>query len=176
MKKHPKSTPNSIRKSRRLTVIVVAAIVLLGLGTATAISRQKTEANTIGAAKPMNQNYITVKVGGQDIQVDSQTGKIKPLTPQEAERMAQGLKELLNQSTEGLVQVHHPDGSVSVDLQDRFQNVTVARIDEDGNAVTSCVDNPRAGAAFFGIDPQLLEDGSNSSKPATQAPPKTLNR
>ena len=173
MKKHQKRTTNSIRKSRRLTVIVVSAFVLLGLGAATAISRQSVESSN--PPKPrvtdkMDKNYITVKVGGQDVQVDSQTGKIKPLTPQEAEKMAKGLKEQLNQSTDGLVQVHHPDGSVSMDLQDRFQNVTVARIDEDGNAVTSCVDNPQAGAAFFGIEPQLVEDSSNNNN--TQAPAK----
>lgn len=175
MKKHQKRTGNSPVKSRRFTVIVLATVALLGFGAATAISRQSVESSN--PPKPhvtdkMDKHYITVKVGGQDVQVDNQTGKIKPLTPQEAEKMAKGLKELLNQSTEGLVQVHHPDGSVSMHLQDRFQNVTVARIDEDGNAVTSCVDNPQAGAAFFGIDPQLVDDGTNSSKPAKQAPAK----
>lgn len=173
MKKHQKRTTNSPAKSLRFTVIVLATVALLGLGAATAISRQNAESSN--PPKPrvtdkMDKNYITVKVGGQDVQVDSQTGKIKPLTPQEAEKMAKGLKELLNQSTDGLVQVHHPDGSVSMDLQDRFQNVTVARIDEDGNAVTSCVDNPQAGAAFFGIEPQLVEDSSNNNN--TQAPAK----
>lgn len=163
------------KKSRRLTVVAITTVIVLGIGAATAISHQRVE-----PVKPQNsrladktdKKYITVKVGGQDVQVDGQTGKIRPLTPQEAERMAKGLKELLNQSTEGLVQVHHPDGSVSMDLQDRFQNVTVARVDEDGSVVTSCVDNPQAAAAFFGIDPQLIEAGPGKNQPnrPTQKP------
>jgi hypothetical protein len=64
---------------------------------------------------------------------------------------------LVNQSTEGLEQVHHEDGSVSMDLKGRFQNVTVARINKDGTVSESCVDNPQAAGAFFGIDPKLIE-------------------
>ncbi|HUC19963.1 MAG TPA: hypothetical protein VMR98_00515, partial [Candidatus Polarisedimenticolaceae bacterium] len=68
----------------------------------------------------------------------------------------------VNQSTEGLVQVKHADGSVSMDLEGRFQNVTVARVNKDGSVAKSCVDNPQAAAAFFGIDPKLLGNQSNT--------------
>lgn len=94
------------------------------------------------------KNYVTVKVGGQDIQVDSQTGEIQPLTPQEAEKLAAGLKPMLNKSSDGLVTVQHPDGSMSMDLQGHFQNVAVARVNKDGTVSQSCVDNPRAAGAF----------------------------
>jgi len=46
---------------------------------------------------------------------------------------------------------------VTMDLQGRFQNVTVARVNDDGTTSHSCVDNRRAAASFFGIDPKLLE-------------------
>jgi hypothetical protein len=103
-------------------------------------------------------NYVTGKVAGQDVQVDGQTGQIKPLTQEEAQKLAAGLGQLVNQSTEGLEQVHHEDGSVSMDLKGRFQNVTVARINQDGTVTESCVDNPQAAGAFFGIDPKLIEE------------------
>jgi len=96
--------------------------------------------------------------------VNSQKEDIQPLTPQEAEKLAAGLKPMLNQSTEGLVQVQHPDGSVSVDLEDRFQNVTVARVNKDGTITQSCVDNPRAAGAFFGIDPKLIENAPDQTR------------
>ncbi len=102
-----------------------------------------------------------MKVGGQDVQVNSQTGEIQPLTREEAEKLAAGLKPMLNRSTEGLVQVQHPDGSVSVDLKGRFQDVTVARVNKDGTVSQSCVDNPQAAGAFFGIDPKLIENAPN---------------
>ena len=101
--------------------------------------------------------YVTVKFAGQDVQVNSQTGQIKPLTPEEARTLAAGLKQMVNKSTEGLVQTHHGDGSVSVDMGERFRNVTVARVNKNGSVAQSCIDNPRAAGAFFGFDPKLIE-------------------
>jgi len=94
---------------------------------------------------------------GQEIQVDRETGQMKPLNAQETEKLAQALKKMVNQSTDALAQVKHSDGSVSMELDGRFQNVTVARVNNDGTVSKSCVDNPRAAAAFFGIDPKLIE-------------------
>lgn len=99
---------------------------------------------------------MTVKVAGQDAQLDPQTGKLKPLTPQEAQLMAEGLKRMVNKSADGLTEVQHEDGSKSMDFQGRFQNVIVAREREDGTLSMSCVDNPKAAAAAIGVDPKLL--------------------
>jgi hypothetical protein len=111
-----------------------------------------------------NRTYVTRRVGGQDIQVDTQTGDIKPLTPQEAQQLANGLAPMLDNSTDGLVQVHHADGSVSMDLQGRFQNVAVVKVNTDGTIEQGCVDNPRAAAKFFGIDPKLIETAPTARK------------
>jgi hypothetical protein len=103
-------------------------------------------------------------VGGQDIQIDTQTGDIKPLTPQEAQKLAEGLAPMLDRSTEGLTQVRHADGSVSMDLKGHFQDVVVARINTDGTIERSCVNNPEAAGKFFGIDPQLIKDARARQK------------
>jgi hypothetical protein len=143
------------------TVLVATAILAIAAVTVVSSQRARTskareaERSTQVADKP---NYVTVKVAGQDVQVDGQTGQIKPLTQEETQKLAAGLGQLVNQSTEGLEQVHHEDGSVSMDLKGRFQNVTVARINEDGTVTESCVDNPQAAGAFFGIDPKLIEE------------------
>ena len=121
-------------------------------------------------AKKSNENFVTVKVAGQDVQVNGQTGQIKALTPEEAKKLAAGLKQLVNQSTEGLVQVRHADGSVSMDLEGRFQNVTVVRVNKDGSIAQSCVDNPQAAGAFFGIDPKLIENQSSADAVKGQSP------
>jgi hypothetical protein len=105
---------------------------------------------------------VTVKVAGQEVKVDSQTGQIKELTQEEAQKLAAGLKQMVNQSSEGLVQVHHANGSVSTELQGRFQNVAVARVNKDGSVEQSCVDNPQAAGAFFGIDPNLIDPNAKS--------------
>lgn len=186
MRKHPKKTRKPAKKFRRLsltTVIVTAAILAVGAVAIGAVvgSRQKADAVKASSnlerrapvANKAGKNFVTVKVAGQDVQVDGQTGQVKQLTPEEAQKIAAGLKQSVNRSTEGLVEVQHADGSVTVDLEGRFQNVTMAKIDEDGNLVQACVDSPRAAAAFLGIDPKLVEDETASPrKPAKTEPEK----
>ena len=143
-------------------VIAISAVSVLSRQTRRGKEPNKPEA--ISATPKPAKVYVTRKVGGQDVHVDSQTGEIQPLTPQEAAKLAEGLKPMLNQSTEGLVQVQHPDGSVSVDLQGRFQDVTVARVNKDGTVSQSCVNNPKAAGAFFGIDPKLIENAPSKTR------------
>jgi hypothetical protein len=163
------------KRFRRLPVlIVICAGVFLAIGAITVISKQRAAAKqsvagpNVLAAQKTSGNFVTVKVGGHDVQVDTQTGQIKPLSPQEAQQLAEGLKKMLNRSTEGLVPVRQADGSVYIDLQGRFQNVAVARVNPDGSIEQSCVDNPEAAAKFFGIDPQLV------GAPQTNQPAKPV--
>jgi len=165
------------RLSRLHVFGIIVAVLVLAISAVSVLSRQTakvkepskwvtTSAAPTAVPKP-NTNYVTVKVAGQDVKVDGQTGEIQPLTPQEAEKMAAGLATMVNQSSEGLVQVQHSDGSVSMDLEGRFQNVTVARVNKDGSVSTSCVDNPRAAGAFFGIDPRKIE-AAQKAQPRTK--------
>ena len=151
----------SARKFLRPPVMIVAAIAVVSIAAITVASRQSASGPEVSAPQQVTtataRKYTTVKVAGQEVHVDSQTGQVKPLSPEDAKKLADGLKGMLNKSSEGLVEEYHYDGSVSVDLKGRFQNVTVARVNKDGTVTTSCVDNPRAAAAFFGIDPKLLE-------------------
>jgi len=148
------------RFGRLRLVIIVGIVLVFAVSAITVISRQRTgnkqPAVAVAQSRTSPGNFVTVKVAGRDIQVDPQTGQIKPLTPEEAQRLAEGLKGMLNRSTEGLTPEQQADGSISMDLKGRFQNVTVARVNEDGSVTQSCVDNREAAANFFGIDPQLL--------------------
>ena len=176
-KQKRRNRPNSSSRRRPALKSVILVAVVLAIAAVTVIARQVGKSNVTkisaptSAASPKPANaapgkYVTVKVAGRDVQVDSQTGQIKPLTPEEAKQLADGLKGMLNRSTEGLVQVQHPNGAVSMDLQGRFQNVTVAKVNADGSVTQSCIDNPEAGASFFGIDPKLL--GANPATPIKQ--------
>ena len=141
---------------------IATAIAVVAIAAITVVSRQSDNTRQSNVPQPVTadvpeKKYTTVKVAGQDVQVDSQTGQIKPLTPEEAKRLAASLKGMLNKSTEGLAEEHNHDGSVSIDLKGRFQHVAVARMNRDGTVTKSCVDNPQAAANFFGIDPKLLE-------------------
>jgi hypothetical protein len=176
MKKRKKAKKTNLAKSlRRLPLTVAVLTACLAIGAITVVSRQLVTGKSANEpdrrsvnASPSGRKYVIVKIAGRDVQVDSQTGQVKPLTPQEAQQLAEGLRGMLNKSTEGLVQVRHADGSVSMDLDGRFQNVMVARTNEDGSLSQSCVDNPQAAASFFGIDPQLLGVESSATQSSNQ--------
>ena len=103
-----------------------------------------------------NQNVVTSNAAGLVIALDRDTGQTRSLTAAEAQKLAEGLKNLVNQSTEGLVQVRRANGMVSMDLQGRFQNALLAREEADGSIVQGCVDNLDNAAAFFNIDATLI--------------------
>jgi IMP dehydrogenase/GMP reductase len=165
---------------------VAVAIILLAIGALTVISRQTAKVKASGvpekgvapmASSNADKRFVTMEVAGQKVLVDPQTGRVQDLTPEEAQRLARGLKGMVNKSSADLEEVHHKDGSASLNLEGRFQSVTVAKVDEDGNLVTSCVDTPRAAGAFFGIDPQLIREGGSEDprNPTEVTPAKTQN-
>lgn len=161
---------DSATTDRRLPVLVALASVVLVIGAISAVSKQLVagkespqQGNTVVSKDSNSKKYTTVKVAGQDVQVDTQTGKLKPLNAQQAQELAEGLKKMVNKSADGLSQVQHDDGSVTMDLEGRFRHVVVAREREDGTLSMSCVDNPGAAAAALGVDPKLLGvDGAPS--------------
>lgn len=65
-----------------------------------------------------------------------------PLTPEE--------ENALSTSSEGLIEVHHPDGSISMDLEGRFQTAVVAALDANGRPQIGCVSTPQEAKAVLG--------------------------
>jgi hypothetical protein len=138
---------------------VIVTIFVLAIGTVTVVSRQKLSANAAHPKSAQDSQLSAVRQpNAHHVHYQTQDGQIVELNAEQAEKLAGGLSQLINQSTEELVEVHHADGSVSVNLDDHFQNVTVARINKNGSVAQSCVDNPVAAGAFFGIDPKLIEN------------------
>src|SRR3954465_618835 len=137
------SKTNPARRNSWRMLVGVVAVTLLLVGVVSAISMQsepailkaqvegrksevaKENPQTPDAAKSRSRNYVTTNTAGQTVVIDRQTGESRPLTPQEAATLAQGIKQLINTTTDGLVQVHHANGMVSMDLQGHFQNVSL---------------------------------------------------
>lgn len=176
-----KTTSDSAKRRswRKLTGAVT--VIILFVGIAAALSKQsgqtsKAQVGQTQKAQPQkaqpqkaqieerkaeiaehsSRNYVTSNAAGQTVVLDRQTGKTRPLTPEESQRLAEGIKQLVSQSSDGLVEVRHADGSVSMDLQGRFQNVMLAKKDADGTVSQSCVNDLKSAADFFEIDPALL--------------------
>jgi hypothetical protein len=105
------------------------------------------------AARPTAASTVTasgaVGVGapasaGMVVGIDPLTGRIGMPTPEQLAELAALSPQALRTSGEGLVEVHYPDGSVSIDLEGRFQEYAVARVGPDGKLVFQCVNDRQA--------------------------------
>lgn len=165
---------NTSTKIRRLVLISII-VAVFALGATAAVSLRTSQAKDSTPRPSSGQTNDTranrsLRVGAQQIPLDPQTGQVRPLTQEEAQRLAEGIKQLVNQSTDGLQTVRHADGSVSVDLQGRFQNLAVVKRNDDGTLTQSCVDSPKAAAVFFEIDPQLVGVPTDPTSPKADSP------
>lgn len=80
-------------------------------------------------------------MSGMVVSRDPQTGKLR--MPTQAERHALGLdiQQALRRDTAGLREVTLPDGTVMLDLQGRFQSMSVVTLSEDGQLHMHCSDD-----------------------------------
>ena len=75
------------------------------------------------------------------VQIDPETGDLVPVSGSNKAALEYQLQLQLNRSDIGLQEKRHSDGGVSVDLQGRFQSLSVATTDSDGVLHTKCVTN-----------------------------------
>ena len=78
---------------------------------------------------------------GMRVAIEPETGELTVPSPQQQKLMEQELQEALSRSDVGLYEEVLPDGTVKVNLQGRFQNASIAVIDDDGNLHTSCAES-----------------------------------
>lgn len=174
--KSSKAKFNPLKRYSWRTLIGVVSVTLLLVGVVSAVSMQSEptvlkaqvagRSSEVSKESDKNRNYVTTNSSGQTVVLDRQTGQSRPLSPEEAQTLAEGIKQLVNNSTDGLVQVHHANGGVSMDLQGHFQNVSVAKKEDDGTITQSCVNDRESAANFFDIDPALVGIDARGSKAA----------
>jgi hypothetical protein len=168
--KKPIKTTRVVKKRTWLFRSGILVTALLALGMITAIARYESHHNApapakqTAAASAPRTNFVPVEVAGRKLQVNAQTLQQGPLTQEQAQQIAAALKD--NQSSEGLVQMPQADGSVSIDLQGRFQNVILARKNNDGSVDQACVDNSAAASAFLKSADSTNPTGSGSTRRA----------
>src|ERR1041385_724634 len=108
---------NQLRGKTLLLGVTILMLMLAASSVAVAQESAKTEAD----------HYTNVPFAGQSVAVDPQTGKLRPPTPEAARQWGLALKKYLNRSSQGLIVKTHPNGTQSVDLQGRFQSVSLAK-------------------------------------------------
>jgi hypothetical protein len=134
---------NHLRGRTLLLGVMVFALLLTA---STLAAAQK-------SAKTKSDHYTNVPFAGQTVAVDPQTGKLRPPTPEEARQLGMALKNYLNRSSQGLTVKTHPNGAQSVDLQGRFQSVSLAKINPDGSASEKCVTSMQEAEQFLNSSP-----------------------
>ena len=131
----------------RLFRLAIFASVLLVLGAVTVIARYGSRKLVPNLSAEAQKNLVTVEVGGKKLRLNAATLQQGPLSQEQSQQIADALQN--NKSTDGLVQVQHADGTVEMDLQGRFQNVMIAKKNDDGSVSQACVDTPEAANVFL---------------------------
>jgi hypothetical protein len=120
----------------RLSVPRVALVLLLLSLTVPAFA-QSSDQPTVAAAEESSDTIVSI--AGVRVAVDPVTGRLRPPTPEEARQLAAGIAAMVNDSSDGLVEVAHPDGGFQVDLQERFMNVYIAYVAAEGDLRMDCI-------------------------------------
>jgi hypothetical protein len=170
MKKRNKAKSSRVSKAGRSFRVLLAA-ALLTAGVVTAIARRESTSGAAAksaAATEAGKNLVTVEVAGNKLQVDARTLQQGPLRQDQAQALADTLKG--NQSTQGLVEIQHADGSTSLDLQGRFQDVMMAQRNDDGTVSHACVNTPEAAREF--LQKQNTQTAPSGTGAARKAPVK----
>ena len=95
-------------------------------------------------------------VATRPITVDAQTGALRVPTAEETQQLVDRLATLTDRSMNGLQVVTLPNGVATLNLQDRFESVILARPNADGTSEVRCVTSFEEAADFLG----LVEDPS----------------
>jgi hypothetical protein len=163
------------------TKLLMAASGLAALLLASpAVAQHAGKHDAVSKAKEADQPDAD-SAAGSTAAFDTATGKLRALTREEARALIDAMAPSLNQSAEGLSPVLHPDGTVSMDLQGRFESVSLARVRTDDSVATRCVSTVGETEQFLGVDPKARPSstarkggdrgGKNAGQPARTAPP-----
>ena len=101
---------------------------------------------------------LTSSVWAQSTAVNSQNKKLRQPTAEEIKILTDGMKRSLSRDATGLVVVKHSNGAESMDLQGRFMNLEVVKINPDGTLSGKCVSNVKEAKRF-------LQSESKTSRP-----------
>src|SRR5688572_9919652 len=96
-----RSSKHNVANRRRRLLFVAGVAVILVATAITVISRQKGKATQAASREAKQASataapaFVTRRVGSQDIHINTQTGEMKPLTQDEAQRLASDLAPML---------------------------------------------------------------------------------
>ena len=126
----------------RLRKRVGVTVLFLAVTAATVVVLSPGETKDSNALAVGSAETSAVGTDAMRVFLNPETGEVTSgLEPTDAVlELSPELENALSQSSEGLAAVHNADGSITLDLQGRFQSATVARVGKDGKVIV-CTDD-----------------------------------
>jgi hypothetical protein len=149
-----------MRNGIALAALIIAAVVW---ATPSAFAQRAATTDSEPAATQAGKADATPSPSGQQAAADSKSSPLREVTRAEAEVLIEGMKPYLNTSIEGLKPVHHDNGAVSIDLEGRFQSVSIAKIEADGTIRQACVTSEDEARQFL-LSPTANKDATSVAK------------
>jgi hypothetical protein len=146
---HQKSKKRNVKRKRVGLVFVAVLIAIVGV--TLAFSKSTSQARS---GQGQQKRYIATR----EVTLDQTTGQRRKPTDEEIETLVAQVSALTNRSSEGLTVTKRPDGTQMMDLQDRFNNVALARANEDGTTSVRCVTSMEEAAEFLGLQEVTTQD------------------
>jgi hypothetical protein len=155
-----------LRLSAR-AALAVACLALLLCAPAHAARGARTERNPhppgVSRAKPSAAPAaVPGAAAGMLVAIDPETGGLVPPTADQVRRLTAVERTGLMRTAEGLTEVRLPDGSVMMDLQGRFMEFSLARLDRAGCPHFLCVSDEAELRTFLArrtpMPPPTLEE------------------
>ncbi len=127
--------------TRRTGSKIAAALMALAIA-GTVMAQTATAPQSEPKRKVQHTQTTATGEGAQQVAVDPATGALGAPTAEQIQALERAVAAMLSQSSEGLEVVELPDGTLTVDLLGRFQEVAVAAVAPDGTLRTGCVSRP----------------------------------
>ena len=99
---------------------------------------------TVTPAAPATPARAMPGRAGMVVGIDPETGQLGMPTAAQMVELSPREQAMVSRSGAGLTEVRHADGTVSVNLQGRFQEFVVVRFGADGKPVYGCFDDGQA--------------------------------
>jgi hypothetical protein len=138
-------TPDQVKRKRsrltktRILALLAMAVLLAGVGTI--VFSQSGQNNG-------KKKYVATK----EIIFDQASRQLRKPTAEETDALVSQVSSLTNRSSEGLIVNQAQNGMKSVNLEGRFNGVTLGRANADGTTEIRCVFTMEEAADFLGLE------------------------
>lgn len=129
------------RHAHVAAALALAALLAPQFASAATTAHHRHHARRVARAVTAPVPALAPARAGLVIAWDPESGTFGMPAPERSLPLTAAERNAVSRSFAGLVQMRHADGSVSVDLQGRFQEFAVVRMGPDGKPLYRCLDD-----------------------------------